>query len=105
MKTIVQGNIEYCPVCFRKINANCGQWHHIFNGTANRQKSEEDGMKIYVHPGCHQEIHAKQGLDLDFKRKGQKIWCEYYDKTENEFMERYGKNYREAFYYWQQHHD
>ena len=105
MKTIVQGNIEYCPICFRKIEPNCGQWHHIFNGTANRKKSEEDGMKVYVHPSCHEDIHRMQGLDLELKMKGQKIWCEYYEKGENDFIQRYGKNYREAFYDWQMHHD
>ena len=105
MKTIVQGNIEYCTICFRKIEANCGQWHHIYNGTANRKKSEEDGMKVYVHPSCHDSIHVKQGLDLELKMKGQKIWCEYYEKGENDFIARYGKNYREAFYDWQKHHD
>ena len=106
MKTIVQGNLEYCPICYRKIAPGYGVWHHIFNGTANRTKSEEDGMKIYIHQyPCHEQIHAMQGLDLDMKMKGQKIWCEYYSKSENQFVERYGKNYREAFYYWQKHHD
>ena len=105
MNTILQGNTEICPICFNKVNPGCGQWHHVFNGTANRTKSEEDGMKIYVHPKCHEEIHANQGLDLQTKMRAQKIWCEYYDKSENEFIERYGKNYREAFYYWQKHHD
>lgn len=62
-------------------------------------------MLIYIHPKCHEEIHANQGLDLQTKMRAQKIWCEYYDKSENEFIERYGKNYREAFYYWQKHHD
>ena len=104
MDTIMQGNTEYCPVCFRKILPGEGQWHHVFNGTANRKKAEEDGMKIYVHWKCHEELHQMQGLDLQTKMKAQKIWCEYYDKTENEFMERYGKNYREAFYEWQRNH-
>lgn len=103
MKSIVQGNTEYCPVCFKKIEA--GEWHHIYNGTANRKKSEEDGMKIYVHHNCHMEIHAKQLLDLDFKARCQKIWCEYYDKSENDFIERYGKSYIEVFKYAQLHHD
>ena len=105
MKSIFQESTDYCPVCFQKITEGTGQWHHIFNGTANRKKSEEDGLKIYVHPQCHAEIHEKQGLDLDFKRRGQKVWCEHYDKPESEFIKRYGKNYREAFYEWQKHHD
>lgn len=104
MDTIMQGKMDVCPICYRKIEEGRGHWHHIFNGTANRKKSEEDGMKIYIHPECHNDIHSMQGLDLQMKMKAQKIWCEHYDKTENQFIERYGKNYREAFYEWQRNH-
>lgn len=105
MKTIFQGKTDICPVCFNKIAEGEGQWHHIFNGTANRKKCDEDQLLLHVHAKCHEEIHNKQGLDLDFKRRAMKVWCEYYDKPESEFIKRYGKNYREAFYYWQEHHD
>ena len=105
MDTIMQGKMDVCPICYRKIEEGCGVWHHVFNGTANRKKAEEDRMKIYIHPmPCHEEIHKMQGLDLQMKMKAQKIWCEYYDKSENDFIERYGKNYREAFYEWQKNH-
>ena len=98
MDSIVQGKLDVCPVCFRNINERCGEWHHIYNGTANRKKSEEDGMKIYVHHECHMEIHAKQLLDLDFKARYQPVWCEYHGKTVGDFIKRYGKNYIEAFH-------
>ena len=91
MNTIIQGNTEYCPICFKKIIGG-GHWHHIYPG-ANRKKSEEDGMKIYVHPECHMFIHNSPLLLLDLQAKYQKVWCEHYDKSVNDFIKRYGKNY------------
>ena len=97
MKSIVHTNNGYCYIC-----KQYGQLveHHVFNGTANRKKSEEDGMKVYVHTVCHEWIHTHEISDLNLKAICQKIWQEYYNKTDEDFIKRYGIDYIEKFEIW-----
>ena len=72
--------------------------HEIFFGGRNRNKSINDGLIVFITPEQHRGtygVHGKKGheLDMELKRIGQKAWMKYYDKTEEEFIERYGKNY------------
>lgn len=71
--------------------------HEIFYGTANRQKSIEDGLVIFLRPEDHnmsdRGIHSNIEFDLYAKRKAQKRWMEFYGKTTEQFIKRYGKNY------------
>jgi hypothetical protein len=70
--------------------------HEVF-GAYNRQKSIEDGLVIFLRPEDHnmseRGIHANREFDLYAKRKAQLRWMEYYGKTVEEFIKRYGKNY------------
>ena len=38
-------------------------------------------------------VHFNKELDLLLKRTAQLIWQEYYNKTEEDFIKRYGKSY------------
>ena len=102
MKSIIQNSKDYCYLCGKS-----GQLeeHHVFNGTANRSKSEEDGMKVYIHRVCHNWIHRHEMSDLNLKSRCQKIWQEYYNKTEEDFIKRYGKSYIEKFKEWRNKND
>lgn len=75
------------------------------NGTANRKKSEEDGLKVYVHKVCHDYIHEHELTDLNLKARCQKIWQEYYGKSESDFIKRYGKSYIAKFEEWRKRND
>ena len=72
--------------------------HHIFFGTANRKLSEKDGLKVwlcqYHHRGT-KGVHGKDGHELDERLKSiaQMFYMQKYNKTEDEFIKRYGKNY------------
>ena len=70
--------------------------HHIFGG-ANRKLSDEDGLFIFLTPQAHNMsnngIHFNREFDLYAKKKAQKTWMEYYGKTKEDFIRRYGKNY------------
>lgn len=90
--SIIQTKRTTCYVCKRYIRT---QEHHIFNGFANRKKSEKDGMKLNVCFQCHERIHQDQELDLKLKRLGEIYWLEYYKKEIPDFIKRYGKNYLE----------
>ena len=70
--------------------------HEVF-GASNRQKSIEDGLVIFLKPEDHnmseKGIHANREFDLYAKRKAQLRWMEFYGKTVEQFIKRYGKNY------------
>lgn len=70
--------------------------HHVFGG-ANRKLSEKDGLYFYLRPEMHnmsdKGIHFNKDF-MDYAHKvGQLAWQEYYNKTKEDFIQRYGRNY------------
>lgn len=63
----------------------------------NRQKSIEDGCCVYLcakhHNMSDKGIHFDHSFDLQTKQVMQKKWCDHYNKTTEEFIKRYGRNY------------
>lgn len=71
--------------------------HEVFFGP-NRDKSIEDGVIVFLTPGAHRGtngVHGKEGreFNLYLKKIGQQAWQDYYNKTEEDFIKRYGKSY------------
>lgn len=93
MKSIIQTNKE-CYICYCK---NVLHLHHIIYGK-NRKKADEDKLVVYLcyehHEGTN-GVHGKNGKELDIKLKkiAEKRWLETYNKTIDDFISRYGKNY------------
>jgi len=72
--------------------------HEAFFGTKNRKISIEDGLIVFLTHENHEGtngVHGKNGhkLDLMIKKEAEKRWLEYYDKTIDDFIQRYGKNW------------
>ena len=71
--------------------------HEVFGGVANRPKSIEDGLVIFLTPEMHnmsnKGIHFNKEFSEYAKKIAEKRWCEYYGKTKQQFLKRYGKNY------------
>lgn len=71
--------------------------HEIFYGRKNRQKSIEDGLVIFLRPEDHNMsnygIHFNKTFDLETKKLAQKQYMCYYNKSIDEFIARYGRNY------------
>ena len=93
-------NDKRCFVCG---TTNDLHIHHIFEGTANRKKSEEDDMKIYLcgyhHNMSNAGIHYNKELELKVKKLAQQVWMKQFvpnlpleDQIEA-FIKRYGRNY------------
>ena len=83
---------KVCYVCnSTKINI-----HEVFYGR-NRQKSIEDGCCIYLCPRHHnmsdEGIHFNHELDLRVKKEMEKKWLQCYNKTIEDFIKRFGRNY------------
>lgn len=71
--------------------------HHVFGG-ANKSKSEEDELMVWLCRKCHHEVHHgahRSGEFMKYLRQyGEKLWlCNNPDKTIEDFIERYGRNY------------
>ena len=80
----------------KRVNNNLAR-HEIFFGIKNRQKSIEDGLVVFLTPELHNMsnygVHFNPTFDMELKELGQKVWMEYYNKTEEDFIKRYGRNY------------
>lgn len=92
-KSILQDKKE----CYITKSAYNLHKHHVFEGTANRKLSEEDGLWLYLRADYHNMsdygVHFNKELDLTLKKIAQKAWMDYYHKTKEDFIKRYGKNY------------
>lgn len=94
---------EFCimndnPPYWRNFRFDGSERHEALFGGRNRKKSIEDGLVVFLtfenHRGTN-GIHGKNGhtLDIMLKQEAEKKWLEYYDKTIDDFIKRYGKNY------------
>ena len=92
--SIITNDLENCIECGTK---NI-ELHEVFYGGRNRNKSIEDGLVIplckkYHHRGNLIGIHKDKKLNLKYKKIAEQKWLNYYDKTTDDFIKRYGKNY------------
>lgn len=72
--------------------------HEAFFGKPNRQKSIRDGLIVFITQEQHEGtygVHGKNGHEFDIylKKIGQQAWQDYYNKTKDDFIREYGKNY------------
>ena len=90
--SILQKN-KWCLKCGKDKDIHI---HEVFYGR-NRQKSIEDGCCVYLcgmhHNLSNNGIHFDKDFDLKTKQLMEKRWLEYYNKSTEDFIERYGKNY------------
>lgn len=91
-KSILQ-NEKACYICGTTLNLHL---HHIFYGTGKRSISDADGCVVYLcqrhHTGAA-GVHFNKKIDLTLKARCEKAWLEKNDKTIEDFIARYGKNY------------
>ena len=73
--------------------------HEIFFGTANRQKSIEYGLVVFIRPEDHNMssygVHCINGHEFDayLKQFGQYIAMKEYGWTKEDFIKLFGKSY------------
>lgn len=82
-----------CYVCKTTNNLHI---HEIMFGK-NRQNSIKDGLCIYLcgkhHNQSNEGVHFNHELDLRLKKIAEEKWIDYYGKTIDDFIRRYGRNY------------
>ncbi len=93
--SILTDDLEHCIICGRD-NVNK---HEIFFGTANRQLSKNYGLVIPLCQKYHHNQYQSKGIHFDSKlceewqKIGQRAFMEKYDKTKEDFIKIFGKNY------------
>lgn len=84
-----------CYVCDTTSNIHI---HETYYGK-NRQKSIEDGCCVYLCGRHHNQsnlgVHFNHELDLEIKKQMEKCWLEHYNKTIDDFIKKFGRNYLE----------
>lgn len=88
--------IDNCKVCFVCGTVYGLHKHHIFGG-ANRNKSEKDGCWCYLcgehHNLSNKGVHFNKELDTRLKQTCQQLWMTKKNKTVEDFIKEYGRNY------------
>lgn len=87
-------NVSIMPVStlyFDKETKGCEK-HHIFGGVANRPKSEQYGLFVWMTEEQHRYLHNHPLEMTKLKKIAQTIFMNHYNKSENEFKSIFGKN-------------
>lgn len=84
---------KQCYVCDTTLDIHT---HEVFFGK-NRQKSIEDGCCVYLCSKHHNMsgigVHFNKTLDDILKKQMELAWLKKYNKSVEDFIKRYGKNY------------
>lgn len=83
---------KYCTVRIKKY---CER-HEVYFSRAYRNKSIKDGLIVFLTEENHRGtngIHGKNGNKINryLKRTAQRAWISYSQKTNEDFIQRYGK--------------
>lgn len=92
MHSVLQDKKE-CYVCKATHNLHS---HHIFYGTANRKKSEQYGLKVYLcgmhHNMSDAGVHFNKKLDLKLKQIAQ-MYMLTHGMTLDDFIKEFGRSW------------
>lgn len=90
-ESIIQTEKE-CYFCHTTLNLHC---HHVFEGTANRKVSENNGFKVWLcaehHNMSNNSVHHNKDMDLILKKLFQKEYEK--EHSREEFIKLIGRNY------------
>ncbi len=67
--------------------------HHMVFGTSKRVLAEKDGLHCQLCHSHHMELHQHGDYKEELQQLAEKTWLEYYNKTIEDWIKRYGKNY------------
>ena len=93
MESIIQKN-HNCWVCQKRgMDIPGTDLHHCLHGTSRRKLADEDGLTVYLCRPHHAALHDKGLYDLVLQQEAQQAWMDYYNKSVEDFIKRYGKSY------------
>lgn len=67
--------------------------HHVFGGIANRPKSEQYGLFIWITEEQHRYYHDRPLEMIKLKKTAQLAFMQCYNKSKDEFRSLFGRSY------------
>lgn len=95
MKSIIQNDDTYCYIHreYMGVDAPAQHLHHCLHGYGRRKLADQDGLTVNLCQKCHSRLHDKGEHDLDLEIIAEKAYLSHYNKSIEDFIARYGKNY------------
>lgn len=92
-KSIIPNNDEYCYLCKQVGRYVKGtDTHHCLFGN-KKSFADADGLTVQLCHIHHMRLHQQQEHQLELKQLAERVWLEHYDKSLEDWIERYGKNF------------
>ena len=86
--SILQQDKSKCYFCDNKaVDA-----HELIKGV-NRKKCIKWGLVVYICRDCHRKTEEDSEFYQKTRKMAQEVWQSYYNKTTEEFIKEFGKNY------------
>lgn len=86
--SILQNDLNKCYFC----NNTATDWHELLKGR-NRKKCIKWGLCIRLCRECHRKTEDDSSFYKETKKLAQIKWKEYYCKSNEEFINEFGRNY------------
>lgn len=86
--SILQQDKSKCYFC----NNKAVDTHELIKGV-NRKKCIKWGLVVYICRDCHRKTEEDSKFYKETKKMAQEVWQSYYNKTTEEFIKEFGKNY------------
>ena len=86
--SIIQDNLNKCFFCSNKSI----EWHELLKGR-NRKKCIKWGLCIKICRSCHNKTETDSEFYKQTREMAQNKWQEYYNKSEEEFIDEFGRSY------------
>ena len=94
MRSIIPEDNEFCYLCNKMGLQNRGnEVHHMIFGTAKRKLADQDGLTVHLCSLHHRLLHDHGDHKEELQKLAQEMWQIHYQKTTEDFIARYGKNY------------
>ena len=86
--SILQQDKSKCYFC----NNKAVDAHELIKGI-NRKKCIKWGLVVYICRDCHRKTEEDSKFYKETKKMAQEVWQNHYNKTTEEFIKEFGKNY------------
>ena len=86
--SILQENKNKCYFCDKR----AVDTHELIKGR-NRKKCIKWGLVVYLCRDCHRKTEEDSVFYQETKKYAQKMWQKHYNKTKQDFIKEFGRNY------------
>lgn len=86
--SVLQQDKSKCYFC----NNKAVDTHELIKGI-NRKKCIKWGLIVYICRDCHRKTEEDSEFYQKTRKMAQKVWQNHYNKTTEEFIKEFGKNY------------